>query len=154
MPTVSTKPKSFRAPRSIFWVAFALRVACIAIGHTYRIRVIGNHFDFGFEAGRIARSLAEGHGYANPFNGVSGPTAWIPPLYPLLLALAFKLFGVYTNAAAFFVLTVDSLFSALTAPAIYEIAARCFDANGVARRASTIAVTTVASSRASVRGVA
>ena len=118
-------------------MAFALRVACIAIGHTYRIRVIGNHFDFGFEAGRIARSLAEGHGYANPFNGVSGPTAWLPPLYPLLLALGFKLFGVYTNAAAFFVMTVDSLFSALIAPAVYEIAARCFDANGIARRAST-----------------
>ena len=114
-----------------------MRVACIAIGHTYRIRVIGDHFDFGFEAGRIARSLVEGHGYANPFNGVSGPTAWLPPLYPLLLALAFKLFGVYTNAAAFFVMSVDSLFSALIAPAVYEIAARCFDANGIARRAST-----------------
>jgi 4-amino-4-deoxy-L-arabinose transferase-like glycosyltransferase len=120
----------------IFWVAFALRVACIAIGHTYRVRVIGNHFDFGFEAGRIARSLVEGHGYANPFNGWSGPTAWLPPLYPLLLALAFKLFGVYTNTAAFFVMAADSLFSALIAPAVYEIAARCFDAGGVARRAS------------------
>ena len=131
------KPSLFRAPRSLFWVAFALRVACIAIGHTYRVRVINDHFNFGFEAGRIAKSLVEGHGYANPFNGVSGPTAWLPPIYPLLLALAFKLFGVYTNAAAFFVLTVDSLFSALTAPAVYEIAARCFDANGIARRAST-----------------
>ena len=127
----------FRAPRSLFWVAFALRVACIAIGHTYRVRLINDHFDFGFEAGRIAKSLAAGHGYANPFNGVSGPTAWLPPIYPLLLALAFKLFGVYTNAAAFFVLTVDSLFSALIAPAVYEIAARCFDAYGIARRAST-----------------
>jgi hypothetical protein len=134
--TVTTKPKSFRAPRSIFWVGFALRVACIAIGHTYRVRVINDHFNFGFEAGRIARSLVEGHGYSNPFNGVSGPTAWLPPIYPLLIALAFKLFGVYTNAAAFFVLTVDSLFSALAAPAVYEIAARCFDANGIARRAS------------------
>jgi len=134
--TVSAKPISFRAPRSIFWVGFALRVACIAIGHTYRIRLIDDHFDFGFEAGRIARSLVEGHGYANPFNGVSGPTAWLPPIYPLLLALAFKLFGVYTNAAAFFVMTVDSLFSALIAPAVYEIAARCFDAYGIARRTS------------------
>jgi hypothetical protein len=117
-------------------VAFALRVACIAIGHTYRIRVIDDHFDFGFEAGRIARSLVEGHGYANPFNGWSGPTTWLPPLYPLLLALAFKLFGVYTRGAAFFILTVNSLFSALIAPAVYEIAARCFDAQKIARRAS------------------
>lgn len=114
-----------------------MRVACIAIGHTYRVRVINDHFNFAFEAGRIAKSLVEGHGYANPFNGVSGPTAWIPPLYPLLLALSFKLFGLYTNAAAFFVMTVDSLFSAATAVTIYEIAARCFDANGIARRTST-----------------
>lgn len=137
MPETSPSNLRFRAPRAIFWVAFALRVACIVIGHTYRVRLINDHFDFGFEAGRVARSLVQGHGYANPFNGVSGPTAWLPPIYPLLLALAFKLFGVYTQTAAFFVLTVDSLFSALIAPAVYEIAARCFDASGIARRAST-----------------
>jgi hypothetical protein len=117
-------------------VGFLVRVACIAIGHTYRIRVINHHFDFGFEAGRIAQSLVEGHGYSNPFNGWSGPTAWLMPLYPLLLALSFKLFGIYTNAAAFFVMTADSLFSAAIAPAVYEIAARCFDAKGLARRTS------------------
>lgn len=127
----------FRAPWIIFWVAFLLRVACIAIGHTYRVRVNDNHFDFGFEAGRIARSLVEGHGYGNPFDGWSGPTTWLPPLYPLLLALAFKLFGLYTNAAAFFVLTMNSLFSAAIVPAVYEIAARCFDAGGFARRNSS-----------------
>jgi hypothetical protein len=114
-----------------------LRVACILIGHTYRIRTLGDNFDFAFEAGRIAKSLVEGHGYANPFNGWSGPTAWLPPLYPLLLALAFKLFGVYTRGAAFFVMAADSLFSALIAPMVYEIAARCFDANGIAQRGSS-----------------
>ncbi len=126
----------FRAPRSIFWIAFGLRVACIVIGHTYRIKSGDANFYFGFEAGRIARSLVEGHGYGNPFNGVSGPSAWLPPLYPLLMALAFKLFGVYTRGAAFFVLACNSLFSAAIAPAVYEIAARCFDARGIARRVS------------------
>ena len=126
----------FRAPRAIFWVAFLLRVACILIGHTYRVRPNDAHFDFGFEAGRIAQSLVTGHGYGNPFNGFSGPTAWLPPLYPLLMALAFKLFGVYTRSAAFFLMLLNSLFSAWIAPAIYEIAARCFDASGMARRAS------------------
>ena len=109
MPQSPAPSGQFRAPRTILWVAFALRVACIAIGHTYRIRVIGDHFDFGFEAGRIARSLVQGHGYANPFNGWSGPTTWLPPLYPLLLALAFKLFGIYTNSAAFFILDRKSV---------------------------------------------
>lgn len=130
----------FKAPWTIFAVAFLLRVACIVIGHTYRVPAIGDHFHFGFEMGRIARSLVQGQGYANPFNGVSGPTAWVPPLYPLLMALAFKLFGVYTAGAAFFLLVVNSLFSAAIAPAVYEIAARCFDASGLARRGSKHAV--------------
>ena len=128
--------KLFRAPAAIFWAGFALRVAVILLGHTYRIRPLDDHFDFGFEAGRIARSLVEGRGYANPFNGYSGPTAWLPPLYPLLLAMCFKLFGVYSSGAAIAITVLDSAFSALIAPAIYEVAARCFDAYGLARRAS------------------
>ncbi len=120
----------------IFWVGFGLRVVVILVGHTYRIRTSQGNFDFGFEAGRIARSLVTGHGYGNPFNGMSGPTAWLPPVYPLLMAGAFKLFGVYTRGAALALMVVDSAFSAAIAPAVYEIAARCFDARGIARRAA------------------
>lgn len=120
----------------IFWTALALRIACIVIGHTYKIKSDQGDFYFGFEAGRIARALVQGHGYANPFNGVSGPTAWLPPLYPLLIALSFKLFGVYSRGAAFFVLACNSIFSAAIVPAVYEIAARCMDAAGIAQRRS------------------
>jgi hypothetical protein len=123
----------------IFWVGFALRVVVILVGHTYRIRAEQGNFDFGFEAGRIARSLATGQGYANPFNGMSGPTAWLPPLYPLLMGAAFKVFGVYTRAAALALMVMDSALSAAIAPAVYEIAARCFDARGIARRSATVA---------------
>lgn len=123
----------------IFWAAFGLRLAVILVGHTYRIRVDEQNFNFGFEAGRIARSLVTGHGYGNPFNGLSGPSAWLPPLFPLLMALAFKLFGVYSRGAAFFVMAVDSLFSALIVPALYEIAARCFDGFGLVRRQTRLA---------------
>jgi hypothetical protein len=128
--------QTIHAPWIIFWVALALRVAVILIGHTYRLRSEMDHFNFGFEAGRIARSLVLGQGYANPFNGPSGPTAWLPPIYPLIMAAAFKLFGIYTKGAAFAVLCVNSLFSAAIVPAVYEIAARVFDARGLARRAS------------------
>jgi hypothetical protein len=121
----------------IFWVGFTLRVVVILAGHTYRIRADQGNFNFGFEAGRIARSLVAGQGYSNPFNGMSGPTAWLPPLYPLLMAAAFKVFGVYTWGAALALMVVDSALSAAIAPAVYEIAARCFDARGIARRAAT-----------------
>jgi len=130
----------WQAPWAIFWVGFALRVVVILVGHTYRIRTDQGNFNFGFEAGRIARSLATGQGYANPFNGVSGATAWLPPLYPLLMAAAFKVFGVYTRGAALALMVVDSALSAAIAPAVYEIAARCFDARRIARRGATYAV--------------
>ena len=127
------------APWAIFWVGFGLRVVVILVGHPYRVRTDQANFNFGFEAGRIARSLVRGQGYANPFNGLSGPTAWLPPLYPLLLAAVFKVFGVYTRASAFVVLTLNSLFSAAVAPAVYEIGARVFDAKGIARRGAKVA---------------
>lgn len=135
--TAPTMPRPrFRAPQVIFWVALALRLATILIGHTYRIRLNDHHFDFGFEAGRIAQSLATGHGYGNPFDGPSGPTAWLPPLYPLLMAAAFKVFGVYTNGAALALMAINSVASAAIAPMVYEIGARCFDAYGLGHRRS------------------
>jgi 4-amino-4-deoxy-L-arabinose transferase-like glycosyltransferase len=110
----------------IFWVAFAVRVLYITLAHTYHIRPAQDHFQFGWEMGRVARALATGHGYADPFVGHTGPTAWVPPLYPVLLAGVFKLFGVYTALSAWTILTINSVFSAATAPLIYRISTRCY----------------------------
>jgi hypothetical protein len=115
-----------RLLRRIFWVGFLVRVLYMTLAHTYHMRLILDHFEFGWEMGRIARALVAGYGFANPFNGHSGPTAWCPPLYPLLLAAVFKLFGVYTLKSGWVILTINSIFSAATALAIYQIAWRCF----------------------------
>lgn len=77
--------------------------------------------------GRIARALATGHGYANPFNWNTGPTAWEPPLYPLLLAAVFKLCGVYSALSGWVILSLNSVFSAATAVFLYFIADRCYN---------------------------
>jgi len=123
-------PNPLRAPARIFWVAFLVRVLYMTLAHTYRIRVSEDHFQFGWEAGRIARALLTGYGYADPFANAflahTGPTAWLPPLYPLLMAAIFRIFGVYTHASAWVLLTIQSAFSAATALATWEIAARCF----------------------------
>jgi len=114
---------------SLFWmvvISFVLRLGYIVIAHTYRFKAIGDNFSFGFEMGRIGRSLATGGGFGNPFNGYTGPTAWEPPLYPLLVAAVFKLFGIYSQASAFILLTINSVFSALTCIPIFLIAKRCF----------------------------
>jgi len=112
----------------IFWAALLVRVAYMTLAHTYRIRPYEDHFDFGWEMARIARALVTGYGYADPFiTGHTGPTAWLPPAYTLIIAAAFKLFGVYTPLSAWTLLTINSIFSAATVPAIYEIAVRCFN---------------------------
>ncbi len=127
MTVTDTNSKNFRAPWIIFWTGFIVRVLYITLAHTYRIRLFQDHFQFGWEMGRIARALVTGYGYADPFVGHTGPTAWVPPLYPLLLAAVFKLFGVYSALSAWVILTINSIFSAAIALFVYEISARCYN---------------------------
>ena len=107
-------------------VAFALRFGWILVAHTYKFKTLDHNFSFGWEMGRIGRSLAQGQGFSNPFNELTGPTAWEPPLYPFLIAGVFKLFGIYTYISALVLLGLNSLFSALTCIPIFLIAKKCF----------------------------
>jgi 4-amino-4-deoxy-L-arabinose transferase-like glycosyltransferase len=122
-----TGERRFRAGWIIFWVAFLVRVLYMTLAHTYRFHPQDDHFSFGWEMGRIAKALATGHGFANPFQGHTGPTAWVGPLYPLILAGVFKAFGVYTLLSGWVILAFNSFISALTVLTTYEIAARCFN---------------------------
>src|SRR5581483_6849777 len=115
---------------SLTWIvviAFALRIIGILLIHSYKFRTAQQNFGFGWEMGRIARAIAAGEGFSNPFHLVTGPTAWEPPLYPYLIAGIFKLTGTYTQSSAFVLLSINSLFSALTCVPIYYIAKKCFD---------------------------
>jgi hypothetical protein len=47
----------------------------------------------GGEYFNIARALARGRGFADPFADETGPTAWMPPVYPALLACLIGAFG-------------------------------------------------------------
>jgi hypothetical protein len=113
-------------PWRLFWLALAVRLAVIALCHYYRVKPEMDHFHFGAEMGRIARALATGRGYADPFFGQTGPTAWVTPLYPLILSGFFKLFGVYSTLSAWAILGLDSLLNALMIPLIWETGKRCF----------------------------
>ena len=118
-----------QARTSFLWmvlIALVLRLGYIGIAHTYKFKTLDDNFSFGFEMGRIARSLALGQGFSSPFNGNTGPTAWEPPLYPLLVGGVFKVFGIYTQAAALVLLSLNSIFSAVTCIPIFLIARRCF----------------------------
>jgi 4-amino-4-deoxy-L-arabinose transferase-like glycosyltransferase len=111
---------------AIVAIAFLLRLAWICLGHTYKFKNTDDNFSFGWEMGRIAASLASGQGFGNPFGPITGPTAWEPPLYPYLIAGVFAIFGIYTKASAFLLLTFNSACSALTCIPIFLIARRIF----------------------------
>ncbi|HEX6804380.1 MAG TPA: glycosyltransferase family 39 protein [Terriglobales bacterium] len=118
-----------QASTSFFWmvaIAFLLRLGIILLNHTYKFKPVDNDFSFGWEMGRIGRAIASGRGFADPFDARTGPTAWEPPLYPYLIAGVFRLTGIYTQASAFLLLTINSIFSALTCIPIFLIARRCF----------------------------
>lgn len=114
---------------SLFWIvtiAFILRIGWIILGHTYKFKTSDENFGFGWEMGRIAESIASGRGFSNPFGPATGPTAWEPPLYPYLAAAAFSIFGIYSRASAFVLLTFNSACSALTCIPIFRIGRRMF----------------------------
>ncbi len=124
--SANRKNAEFGAPWILFWAALLVRVGYVTVAHTYRFSPFEDHFTFGYEMARVARALVNGFGYSDPFSGHTGPTAWVPPLYPLLIAAVFKLFGIYSLASGWVLLTLNSVFSAATAFCVYEIAARCY----------------------------
>lgn len=74
---------------------------------------------FGWEMGWIARAMAGGLGFSSPYFPLSGPTAMQPPLYPTLLSLVFRCFGIYSLTSAFVILSFNSVLSALTCIPVY-----------------------------------
>jgi 4-amino-4-deoxy-L-arabinose transferase-like glycosyltransferase len=116
-------------PRFFLWLlplSFLLQVATIGAFHEYRTRPGDDNFEFGWEMGRVGRSIALGQGFSSPYDGNTGPTAWEPPLYPYLIGGVFKIFGIYTQASAWVLLSINSLFAALTCVPIFLIAHRIF----------------------------
>ena len=92
-------------------VALAARVA-FAWSEVRQIspRVLGI-VPFQTETGHIAYSIASGKGYSSPFQRDTGPTAWLAPVYPYLLAGIFKLFGIYSLHSFLAALSLNILFS-------------------------------------------
>jgi 4-amino-4-deoxy-L-arabinose transferase-like glycosyltransferase len=112
-----------RSTKTLFpWMiccALVLRIVIVAFSFLSIATPSYDHGAFGAEMGWVARSLASGHGFSSPFFPSTGPTALVPPLFPALLALVFRMFGIYSANAAFAILALDSIFSALTCIPIY-----------------------------------
>jgi len=79
---------------------------------------------FQTEAGSIGRSLAQGTGFGNPYERETGPTAILPPVYPLLVAATFKLFGIASITSFRALLLLNILFATLTCIPIFHLGSR------------------------------
>ncbi|HEX4075849.1 MAG TPA: glycosyltransferase family 39 protein [Candidatus Acidoferrales bacterium] len=79
---------------------------------------------FAQEAGNIGMALATGKGFASPTRGHTGPTAWLAPVYPLIVAGIFRVFGLFTLRAFYAAAALNLLFSAATCVPIYFAARR------------------------------
>ncbi|MGB9104694.1 MAG: glycosyltransferase family 39 protein [Terriglobales bacterium] len=123
---ISITPLKSRKLLWIFATALALRLIVATVELPGHLNPRLDHFPFGYETGRVARAIALGQGFSNPFRGPTGPTALLPPVYTYLLAGVFKIFGIYTKASAMAILLLNSLFSALTCWPIYYAARRGF----------------------------
>lgn len=72
------------------------------------------------ETGNIARSVALGKGFSDLFRQGTGPTAWLTPVYPLLLAGIFRVFGIFTAASFTAAVTLNiALSAAVCVPIFY-----------------------------------
>ncbi|MFY9841633.1 MAG: glycosyltransferase family 39 protein [Terriglobales bacterium] len=116
-------------------IAFALRLVVVAFVYQDFLVPGREHWEFGYELGKISYSIAHGHGFSNPYWVDTGPTAMITPVYPYLMSAVFSVFGAYTKAAALTVLGFNSLVSALTCIPIFFLAR-----NGFGLRTAIVAV--------------
>ncbi len=119
-----TPAVSWRTVFVMIGCAFLVRLAVIPFTYADHLDPQRHHWRFAWEMGMVARSIATGKGFSSPYVGETGPTAWFPPLYPYLLAGVFKVFGLFTKASAIAILTINSLFSALTVIPVVGIARR------------------------------
>jgi 4-amino-4-deoxy-L-arabinose transferase-like glycosyltransferase len=116
--TARRSPRLFLSVVCLF--AFALRLSVMFATSAYRVVDDDtDHFGFGWEMGRVGRSLVEGGGFSSPLPSPAGPTAIVGPVYPLLLASVFKVFGVYTTQSAIAIRVVQIAFSSFTCLFIY-----------------------------------
>lgn len=79
---------------------------------------------FAQETGSIASALVKGKGFSSPFGRETGPTAWLTPVYPLVVAGVFRVFGVATRASFFAVFFLNAVFSSAVCIAIFHAGKR------------------------------
>src|SRR5208282_5692136 len=115
---LAASPWFIAALAMAFRTAFLLYKACLIPGEVLAAVPFQN------EAGNVAAALAQGHGYCCLFREPTGPTAWLSPVYPLLLAALFKLFGTFTLSSFYAAVLLNCIFSSLACIPLFHAGKR------------------------------
>jgi len=102
-------------------------VLLLAIGCNVVAAALSQRVDYwDSETGRIAAHIASGQGFSSPFHEPTGPSAWIPPVYPYLLAAIFRIFGVFSRGSYWIAVAINIAVHALTSMVLYRAAGEAF----------------------------
>jgi len=112
---------ALQSPALAIVAAFVLRISLLWWIHRDRDAHLFLFFPSSHETWSVANALAGGKGFASPLAGMQGPTAWVAPLYPSMIALALKVFRMDNYAAVVVCLTLNCIAAALTCWPVYEI---------------------------------
>jgi hypothetical protein len=113
LPIAQTVPISTTMRcKSILGLAFLLRLAVLCLYFSFYPRTW--LYTRAPELASLARSIAEGRGLSSPFGGDTGPTAFLAPGYPALIALIFRLLGYYSFPSVLAILAMQTCFATLT----------------------------------------
>jgi hypothetical protein len=106
----------------MFAAGLLLRLIVCGFCYPHHLSPARNHWQFGYEMGRVARSIWQGNGFSSPLDDATGPTAFYAPIYPYLIALCLKISGGVNPASSVAILSLNSVFSAGTVFPICRLA--------------------------------
>ncbi|MGC1383720.1 MAG: hypothetical protein WA823_08075 [Candidatus Acidiferrales bacterium] len=108
----------------IMAVALAARVAYAWVEVRQMPANLVGLVPFANETGNIAVSLAQGRGFGSPYLQATGPTAWLTPVYPAIVAGVFRVYGIRTPHAFYVTVALNILFSVAACVPIFWIGRR------------------------------
>jgi len=78
------------------------------------------------ELGLLAESIRTGHGLSSPFGGDTGPSAFLSPGYPAIVAAVFASFGPYSGSSEAVMMSLQAIFGAATVLVLMLLTRRIF----------------------------
>jgi 4-amino-4-deoxy-L-arabinose transferase-like glycosyltransferase len=117
--------KKLNTNATLLFLIMLLGFLCRATYNRLDLMEEGVPAQYGYETSQVAKSIATGHGFGNPYPLIqTGPTAIMPPVYPYLLAGIYKVFGVHSSASYLVATSLSGLFSTLTCIPIFFLGRR------------------------------